>query len=483
VAELAEANAAWSDLWYDPDVGLLWNPPGSFTGMLDDLSAHLIPQSAWYAVACLMRGDDDRAVRVIETVLDHQYDRPGEVWHGTFSRFAEWPEPPADAVEWDHYDPNWRQFIGTTWLLVLRHFESRLPGDLVSGIDRSLRLAVEGEPPDRIDAWYTNIALMKAVLEVEAGHRLHEPSWVDAGHALAGRVVERRARTAAFDEFNSPTYYGIDFLGLALWRTCPVSTRLRDAGASMERALWADTALLWHAGLGNLCGPYSRSYGMDMHRYVAALALWLWPAIGRSATPLPELGAEVVDHGHDLILGSCVELLGSVVPSDLLDWFQTFRGPVRVEREIGRSRSRIVSAWLDEDVMLGAEDAEDAWPAWHQYHPATVHWRAPDGSIGSIRLVHNGSTQARADEGVLEVRCGPALDASSLPTFLVDVDGLDPTGISTSRWRLPGFEVQVETEAGLEEVIPFGSSHLLVYAPAPAELRLVVALSRSRPPG
>ena len=27
-----------------------------------------------------------------------QYDEPGTVWHGTFARFAEWPEPDAGAV-------------------------------------------------------------------------------------------------------------------------------------------------------------------------------------------------------------------------------------------------------------------------------------------------------------------------------------------------------------------------------------------------
>ena len=70
------------------------------------------------------------------------------MWHGTFARFAEWPEPAADAVEWDDYDPNWRQFLGTTWLVILARLRgSRLPSTTVEGIDRSLRFCVEGEPP------------------------------------------------------------------------------------------------------------------------------------------------------------------------------------------------------------------------------------------------------------------------------------------------------------------------------------------------
>ena len=45
----------------------------------------------------------------------------------------------------------------------------------------------------------------------------------------------------------------------------------------------------WHADLGNLCGPYSRAYGMDLHAYVSGLALALWCA--DLPAPLPDLGA------------------------------------------------------------------------------------------------------------------------------------------------------------------------------------------------
>ena len=34
--DMAETTVAWSDQWYDADAGLLWNPPGSFGGVLAD---------------------------------------------------------------------------------------------------------------------------------------------------------------------------------------------------------------------------------------------------------------------------------------------------------------------------------------------------------------------------------------------------------------------------------------------------------------
>jgi hypothetical protein len=478
--DLATVTTAWSDQWFDHAAALLWNPPGSFGGVIADRSVHLIPQSAWYAVGCLQRGDVDRGVRVIEAILDAQYDQPGEIWHGTFSRFLEWPEPPADAIEWDDYDPNWRQFVGTTWLVILRHFEGELPGGLVDRIERSMRLAIEGEPADRVAPWYTNIALMKAVLGVEAGHRLHEPAWVDGGHALAEAVVARRERKGAFDEFNSPTYYGIDFLGLALWRSCPVSARLRSWGASTEAALWAETALLYHADLGNLCGPYTRSYGMDLHRYVGALSLWLWPAVGSSATPLPDLASASIDHGHDLCLGPVVALLGTQIPEAVRPWFVRFPGASTVERLVGERPRRVVTAWLDDDRMIGAEDCEAGWPAWHQYFPATVHWRA-GGGIGSIRLVHNGPARARASANRLSVDCSPSSDGSD-PTFLVEVDGLDPRAVTARRWRLPFLDVSVDTDTDLVEVAPFGPGrHLAVYRLGAGSGRFVLGLGRAHP--
>ena len=45
---------AWADRWWDEERGLLWNPPGSFDDEgLPPRSAHLVPQSGWYAAGLL----------------------------------------------------------------------------------------------------------------------------------------------------------------------------------------------------------------------------------------------------------------------------------------------------------------------------------------------------------------------------------------------------------------------------------------------
>ena len=105
------------DQWWDDEAGLLWNPPGSFEGVVESQSVHLVRETAWYAIGLLRRegpGDRARAEAALSAVVAHQYDEPAQPWHGTFVRFPEWPPPTEGATEWIDYDPNWRQFIGTT---------------------------------------------------------------------------------------------------------------------------------------------------------------------------------------------------------------------------------------------------------------------------------------------------------------------------------------------------------------------------------
>jgi hypothetical protein len=486
--ELVAFSVGWTDRWYDPASHLLWNPPGSFAGELPDVSVHLLPTSAWYAFGLLERGaagDRDRAVAVLDAVLDAQYDRPGTVWHGTFSRFAEWPEPGDgnDAIEWFDYDPNWRQFIGTTLLLTLRHHEADLPAELLVRIDRALRLAVEGET-DRVDARYTNIALMKAVLEVEAGERLGEPAWVEQGHALADAVVARFDRTGTFDEYNSPTYYGIDLVGLSLWRTCPVGAHLREVGRRVELALWRDIAAWVHPGLGNLCGPFTRSYGMDMQRYVAALSMWMWPLLGRAAAPLPDLTAEVIEHGHDLPLGPVAARLTNHEDRDLVARAFAEVGtdqPRRVDRVLHERPRRTAAGWIGADLMVGVEDNELPWHAWLQYHPVTVHWRAPGGgadpgAVGTVRLHADAHVDGRIevvpdagdDTVVVHLEVAPHPVRGPQPVSFTGVrPGLDPGAVRADAWGLPGLHVEVVTDARLTAATAVDPERLeITYAPA-----------------
>jgi hypothetical protein len=441
VADLATATLAWTEQWLDPDIGLLWNPEGSFDEVAPPRSIHLVPQSAWFALGLLARdgpGDRSTAAAVIDRLLDTQYDEPGSVWHGTFRRFHETPDPRPGAVEWVDYDPNWRQFIGTTFALVLRRFGDRIDDALAARIGAAIRSAIEGEPPERVQPSYSNIALMRAWLEVEAGHREGVGAWIERGEALGRAVAERFGRFGAFDEYNSPTYYGIDLYALALWAREPVSSELAALGIRMERVLWEDTASFHHAGLRNQCGPFSRSYGTDMRRYAALLGLWIWDAIGADRAPYPQLDRPF-DHSHDTTMGPLVALVGSQVPPAVALHLRGFQGERTVERVIGDAPERVVTAWLGHDLMIGAEAGDLPVYAMGQFMPATIH-----GASVTLRVEHHGPTSARAAPGRLDLRVRPHHRRGGQPVrMVVEVPAGGEVDARDGRWQLPGLSLEV----------------------------------------
>src|SRR5947199_6291922 len=131
---LAGVTRAYGMRFWDASAHMVWNPPGSFDDAAAPRTLHLVPNTAWHAYALLATGDsadESEAIAALEVLVGLQYDRPGRVYDGTFRRFLEMPEPPEEPVMWEHYDPNWRQFVGTTFALIIEDFGARLSASLV----------------------------------------------------------------------------------------------------------------------------------------------------------------------------------------------------------------------------------------------------------------------------------------------------------------------------------------------------------------
>ncbi len=429
--EVAAAAMAFGDASFDPARGLLWNPPGSFDDLgLPPRTVHLVPQSAWYAVGLLGRGDTAQAERVLEELCALQYRMPGVTWHGTFARFAEWPQPPElGAIEWADYDPNWRQFVGTCFALILQHFDVSRPTR--RRLRHAVASAIAGEPPDRITPGYSNIALMHA--------------WLTADEDLARAVRRAFEEHGAFEEYNSPTYYGIDLYALALWRRFPPTPKFAKWGKRMWRALWTDIARWWHPGLRNLCGPYSRAYGMDMARYAALLELWM------PDPRLPDLSGPL-EHSHDLLMAPLVALVGGRPKNlELTD----------VERVVEQSLpgDRVATGWLAPGVMAGGARGA-RFRAEGQFHPATAHWALLDGGVGWLRLRHRGPLSVTVGEAELAV---VVHDHKRLGRQPVVVETSHPGRFESDAWHFEGRAIAYEggppasatgvIDAGGEEVL------------------------------
>jgi hypothetical protein len=445
-ASLGQGDALW-----DEQASLLRSIPEPGTRT----PSHPSRGTAWYALGLMMRngpGDRARSLRAFDAVMALQYRQPAVAWDGTFARNAEDPTPPAKARMWKDYDPNWREFIGTVLALALEEYSDAIPADEQARMRETIRRAVEGELHEkRLVPTYTNIALMHGFLWADAGRRLDRPAWVRDAEAWTETVHRAFTAHGTFDEFNSPTYYGVDLYGLALLRQHGTTPRLRELGAEMEAGLWRDIAQFYHAGLRNLCGPFDRAYGMDMTRYVSLVGLWIGLELPVDP-PLPPI-APKMEHGHDFLFAPCFALLGARIPDEARPAFASFQGERLLTRTISNTE-RVATAWLGRDLMIGAESTGRTravtGPA-AQFHPATIHWRTSDGGIGWIALVQSPPVDARASRGELSIA------TKGDCVVRISCAAVTPAQIGRDRWQLPGLELHVTADG--EATARDGSDH------------------------
>ena len=400
---------------------------------------------SWYALGLLLRNgktDNARAIDVLNVVLAEQFNEPDKPWDGTFRTSPAQPEPPIDALMWKDYDPNWREFIGTTFAMILEEFPDRIPQEMQHRLEDSIAHAIAGEIHNaRLAPAYTNPALMFGFLLDFAGVGSHRPEWVAQGTAWQAGIYASFSRFGAFDEFNSPTYSGVDLFALGLWRSYGSTASMRDMGAKMETALWRDLAALYNANLHNISGPFDRAYGMDMDSYVSVVGVALRMELGERLAPIPRLDPGV-DHGGDAWYALHFAIVGVRIPPDALQEFRSFQGEHLIEQQI--TEDRIATAWIGSNVIYGGEATHKSKgvDGHSQFHPATVQWRLPDGRIGWIELMQSPPIDVRADRNGLQISCAGDVK------FRIHAPGMEIDDLRKSDWILPGLAVHVTSDAG-----------------------------------
>ncbi len=376
--------------------------------------------------------DRDAAAAVLRGVLDLQYeDGPDSKLHGVWRRRQ---------GETEH-DSNWREFVGCGLILILETFPDRLPADLVGDMRAALLRAAEGAARRNVGATYTNIALMSAFLLDYVGTKEGREDLQQTGREKAEAVHDLFSRHKTFHEYNSPTYYGVDLMALALWREHARSERLRELGRSMEAELWRDIGAFYHADMRNMCGPFVRAYGMDMTKYCALVGLWIALAIDDPAlAPWPASGGH---HQGERAYGPVFALLRPEVPEEVLPHLRRFTGPRVFERTFRETQATVL---IEENLMIGAATLKRRWD---QRHPATIYWRpAPKQPVGWVLLtgLNDGVAPVVTDRR-LQIRRQSESDEPI--QFLVWAPDLDEAAITRDRWDLPGLRVAVEVADGV----------------------------------
>ena len=114
---------------------------------------------------------------------------------------------------------------------------------------------------------------MRAWLDSWHGQRVGDARRLERGRAFAEAIVADFDRFGAFDEFNAPTYYGIDVYALRLWQAFSPDPFFAIHGGRLENELWRSAGEFYNANLRNYCGPFTRSYNPDATRSVTLFSI------------------------------------------------------------------------------------------------------------------------------------------------------------------------------------------------------------------
>lgn len=184
----------------------------------------------------------------------------------------------------------------------------------------------------------------------------------------------------------------------------------------MIKYTWASASQLWHPDLKNVAGPWDRSYGFDMNRYVSILALHLWTIIGKQKSSLIA-NPQVMSHSADFAIAPLIAVLAeyqnSLLSTEVLARLNTFSG----EHTFTSSTysppfdvyPRNITAWLSTNLTIGAETFNETvigGPAksTNSFRPALIQWQTGNNEIGFIALqASEPAITAVAGNGTLDI--------------------------------------------------------------------------------
>ncbi|THX61510.1 hypothetical protein D6D06_00556 [Aureobasidium pullulans] len=429
---------SWMDGFYDTDAGYLYSLDASAALRHDTRS------SAWYAIGLLARNEGDdvaNAEKILTAIVDGQYKDPAEQWFGDYQKEPEEPYVGTEAYPadiYDSWDPNWRGFIGTTFIIGLEEFPHLLSKNVTDLILGSLHNSTVGDSyrvggvdDDNLYPAYSNPSIMRAFVSGWTGRRLNDSNFTMAGEQYAQEIVDLFTRADTLSEFNSGTYTGVSLFGLTLWaKYLPADSIMTQYGERMIKATWEAVGQLWHPELRNMAGPWDRSYGFDMNRYFSLMALWFWIIMGKEKSSLISR-PQIMSHSADFAYGPLFAVLGefqaSLVPEDVLNALQEFRG-----EHIFNSSTfsppfdtypRNITTWLASNISIGAETFDEnviGGPAINPstFNPAVIQWNTGKG-VGFITLhASENATTTAVSPGYLELSY-PYGNSSSIFSFLV----------------------------------------------------------------
>ena len=471
VGPLDALRAIHDELW-DPERGMDRLAPGVVPGVdLTPFDLHSVRETALGAFLDLDDGRVERAVTALANVLALQYPDSDRPWSGTFPVTAEQPEPPGDdAVVWVHYDPNWRQFIGCILAMCVLHHGDGLPTPLLADIDAALLRCVRGEPDDRIAHWYTNPNLMHAWLLGHVGARRDDVDLLAAAERRRAMIVERFDRHGDIDEYNSPTYDGIDLWALALWVSHPPTAGFTASGTAILDRMGERISELFHPRFGTTCGPYIRAYGLDPRRYVSLAGLCTHLAGAPATSVLPAVLQPATVHVHDLYFLPVLDRLAPAF-AERLDLRTVTADRHRPQHFTGSTAESL----LRPDLAVGWEHGRRHEASLDQYVPLSVHVDVA-GEPAAMGLMVPAATAwidvRRTGDLTFEFRAGGRADGA----VSLRVVTSSPAEVSTTGGRFGPCEIEFDRRADAvgSTTTPIGHEYQVTWTESETSGRITV---------
>ena len=359
-------------------------------------------------------------------------------------------------------DLNWREFIGCDLIAIDACFSKRLDAKLVEGIRAALGRAAEGAMKRNVSATYTNIAIMSAVLMEYVGAGQNRGKLAQAGRDKAVAIYKLFKKHNTFSEYNSPTYYGVNMVGLATWRRFGPSSKTREMGRELEGALWREIALFYNPSMKCMAGPYFRAYNMDMMRCNTITGMWIALALNDSDfAPLPmRSGSSFFEVSN----AAPALLLGVNAPKDVLPKLRKFDTPRHIQRKVynryGGDRVKHVSTMVTQDWMMGGVVGHRR--KWEQIVTGAIHWQRGDSKRPGW-LVAPGvlGVDVKVTQKRMEISAG-GLKTGAL-VLIVNAEGMTEADFGAARWDLPGLTLKVESNIGKAVVSRIKGSDIHAY--------------------
>ncbi|KAI4703713.1 hypothetical protein J4E89_009936 [Alternaria sp. Ai002NY15] len=414
----------WMDMYYDNERGYLFS--------LDAAAlTHDTRSSVWYAAGLLARNEADdveQAVRIVKNVIGGQFKNESEQWYGDYQIYPEEPTVGTEqypAVIYNSWDPNWRGFVGTTFVVMLEEFPHLLPQDVQDYILESLfnttigdSYRVGGVDDDNLYPAYSNPSIMRAFVSGYVGRRANDSNMTTAGEAYAKEVIDLFVRDNTLSEFNSGTYAGVSLFALTLWaKYMPGDSIMAEYGPKMIRDTWS---------------PYA------------------------------------MGHKNDFAIGPLVAILApyhnTLVPNTTLSSLSSFPGTHTVKTSAFSppydTYPRNITAYLSPNLTIGAESFSEnvvGGPSINKnsFNPAVVQWKRQDGTVGWMSLyAQTMALDVVVEEGSLTLEY-PMGNSSSAFSFLVGTNGWDGKRDVRSWADVEGVDVVVSGSVDLEAEVTF----------------------------